>query len=735
MKIRRKNGNLIHIINVERCRSMEMGVTGEKSLRKYIIACTVLYLVISSYIIIHLSFSTTYMKPAENVRISSRAYGKDIQINQFGNWKTTYIKGVDIGAAKPGAFPGDFAVSKKEYQRWFKQIAKMNANTIRVYTILGPEFYEALRDYNETHFRKIYLIQGVWVDEGTILREEDAFSPAILDQFQSDITKAIDVIHGNIMIEPMKGEASGRYSKDVSKWVLGYILGIEWDGIFVKNTNDLHPETIDYDGAYLKTEHASPFEIFLSRAGDTAIAYETEKYGQQRMIAFSNWPTTDPLAHSSEEESVNFAGIDVENIKSTDRFYAGQFASYHVYPYYPDFFEFQEEYQIPTKDGTVNPYKVYLEVLNNYHSMPVVISEYGVPSSRGIARSQKANGYDQGNLTEKEQGEILVDLTKIIYDTGCAGGLIFSWQDEWFKRTWNTMDFSLPDYRAYWSDYQTNEQSFGLLAFDPGRKKSVCYVDGNPEEWNGKDVLFQNEGITVSMKQDEKFLYFRINDPGLDPDQADYLLPIDITEKSGILKSEQFHSEFERPSDFLIRIGGKDDSRILVHDYFDAFTFNFSRLLFRTDPYDKRLNKKEGDFVDIHMALRAPLLVESTGEYSEPLFFNTGRLTYGNANPKASDYNSLADYCAGENDIEIRIPWGLLNVMDPSSKQVMDDFYHRNRISPQSFDKIFVGLSKGESAESVRMYPFDYESWEEPMYHERLKESYTYVREVFRGLK
>ena len=34
----------------------------------------------------------------------------------------------------------------------------------------------------------------------------------------------------------------------------------------------------------------------------------------------------------------------------------------------------------------------------------------------------------------------------------------------------------------YWSDYQTNEQYFGLLSFDPGQEESVCYVDGDLSE-------------------------------------------------------------------------------------------------------------------------------------------------------------------------------------------------------------------------------------------------------------
>lgn len=690
----------------------------------------------SIFIIIRVDFDTTFTSPssADGIRIMSRVSDKEIELNRIGGWKAIYLKGVDMGAAKPGAFPGDFAVTKTEYLRWFDEIAAMNANTIRVYTILGPDFYEAFKNYNENHLKKLYLIQGVWVNEEDILSKMDAFSPVIIDEFRKDTLLTIDVIHGNAEIKKVKGEAGGTYTSDVSRWTIGYILGIEWDGIFVQNTDELHSGMPDYSGTYLKTEHASPFEIFLAMSGEAAIAYETEKYKEQRLIAFSNWPTTDPLYHTSEEGSVNLGEVDVEHIDATSRFYSGQFASYHVYPYYPDFLKYQQVYQKPFPDGSVNPYKAYLQKLNAHHSMPVVISEYGVPTSRGIASSQKPNGYDQGNLSEKEQGKILAELTGIIHDAGFAGGLIFTWQDEWFKRTWNTMDFSLPDYRAYWSDAQTNEQSFGLLTFDPGRKRSVCYVDGDTREWSDDDILEKNGDITLSVKSDEKYLYLRINKPDLDLDRDKLLIPIDITSKSGITKSAGYGINFARSSDFLIRINGKKNSAIQVHDYYDIFTYAYASPLFHIDPYSLHFQKNTGDFVNIYLALRRPLLVEATGKMSAPEFFETGRLRYGNANPSSSNYNSIADFCAAENDIEIRIPWGIMNIMDPSSKQLMDDFYSLKGIEPLSFDKIYFGIAKSGEKDAVRMVPYDYQPWEEPSYHERLKESYQAVKHAFRDL-
>ena len=60
-----------------------------------------------------------------------------------------------------------------------------------------------------------------------------------------------------------------------------------------------------------------------------------------------------------------------------------------------------------------------------------------------------------------------------------AGGLVFSWHDEWFKRTWNTMDYDHPDRRPFWDNIQTNEQHFGLLCFDRHERLGL---DGNTNE-------------------------------------------------------------------------------------------------------------------------------------------------------------------------------------------------------------------------------------------------------------
>ena len=52
----------------------------------------------------------------------------------------------------------------------------MNANTIRVYVLQAPEFYQAFKEYNETAAKPLYLIHGVYINEADVLEYQDAYA-------------------------------------------------------------------------------------------------------------------------------------------------------------------------------------------------------------------------------------------------------------------------------------------------------------------------------------------------------------------------------------------------------------------------------------------------------------------------------------------------------------------------------------------------------------------------------
>jgi hypothetical protein len=229
------------------------------------------------------------------IKYRMKVEGNSFLIYEKGNWESVFLKGVNIGATKPGIFPGELTISYEEYYRWFEMIGRMNANCIRVYTTMRPQFYNALLDYNQKAEKPLYLFQTVWMNEADIQSLFDAYAQneKIKNDFTQDALNVIDVLQGNITLPLRPGFASGNYTADVSDYVAGIMLGIEWDPKFVMNTNNNNPQRNMYDGDYLYTLNATPFETFLCSVGDEVIRYQTEKYSYQMPVAFTNWVTTE----------------------------------------------------------------------------------------------------------------------------------------------------------------------------------------------------------------------------------------------------------------------------------------------------------------------------------------------------------------------------------------------------------------------------------------------------------
>lgn len=658
------------------------------------------------------------------------------------------IRGVDMGVGIPGHFSTEFAIDKDTYLRWFGLIQEMGANTVRVYTILEPEFYEAVYEYNKDNPTPLYILHGVWVNDYVQNSHVDAYDDSYRETLLRDCRILVDVIHGKkkISLGYEASSASGVYTKDISDWVLGYILGVEWEDVTVAFTDHMKTERNSYQGLYMyTTEDATPFEALLAEVGDHIIRYETDKYKEQRLLAFSNWPTTDPLDYPEEVEKLfmKCAKVDVEHIQATARYKSGQFASYHVYSYYPDYLahydswkdelSFAENYRL--EDGDYNTYGIYLEMLCRHHKMPVVISEFGTPTSRGRAQMDFFTARSQGYMSEQEQGKALVESYEDIRKAGCAGCVIFSWQDEWFKRTWNTMANVDLTKTAYWSDFQTNEQFFGLMAFDPGEEASVCYTDGDVREWSQADLLTDSGDIQLYMKQDEKFLYFRIHIKDYDMEGETLYIPVDVTPKSGSYYADGEDVKFERQADFLIVLNGKNNSRVLVQERYEAFRVIFAEDYGEENPYFQIPDKNSPVFKKIYMALQLGMVnaLHEADKMSEK--FETGLMTFGNGNPYDEEYNSVSDFCVKGDNIEIRLPWQLFNFSNPAQQQIHDDYYEHYGIENLPIESIFAGAGSSRNKEArIRMEELKLNGWgRKPTYHERLKQSYYVVKEKWAG--
>ena len=658
----------------------------------------------------------------------SKVEGKAFLVrDENGDFSPFFVKGVDIGAAKPGFWPGEFGISEEDYLRWFHMIGELNANTIRVYVPQMPGFYNALLTYNIQVDQPLYLLQGIYMNEELIVAHRNAFQDELLNIFYRDIAHTIDIIHGNATVEKLPGNAGGEYRADVSAYVIGYLPGIEFSADFVLGTNEQNPEKTSFSGTYVKTENASPFEVFLAEAQEYMIDYEQAHYSVQRPIAITNWITTDPLPHPGEPNPgmEDAASVDVEHIKATDAYTAGFFASYHVYPYYPDMMSYDPAY---ISGENPNPYRAYLTELNAYHTMPVLVAEFGIPTSRGKTHVNAVTGFDQGNIEESRQGEMLVSMMNDIRSVGCMGGLIFSWQDEWFKRTWNTTDQEEAERRPYWHSVESPEKCFGLLAFDPGETLAVK-IDGETDDWSGSDVVSESGGLCLSVQSDEAYLYFMI-DLGTTPFGQDTIyIAADTIADQGNLSFGALR--FAQGADFLIQLHQQSDSVMLVDPYYDVFQYQYAVQSKLVEPIEHQQDIYSGTFVPLYAAMSRALELPNTQEVIPFSKFDAGKLTYGISDTDSPAFNSLADFYAKDGVVELRIPWLLFNVRDPGTRNIIANWNKTGSVTGQSVESFAFAVCSDQSADTVQFGAYNWQSWDLPTYHERLKKSYPIVQALF----
>ena len=131
------------------------------------------------------------------------------------------------------------------------------------------------------------------------------------------------------------------------------------------------------------------------------------------------------------------------------------------------------------KHGACN-YAGYLADLKAHtKGLPLLIGEFGVPTSRGVAHLQP-QGLNHGGMSEEEQGKADVRLLEDLQATGCAGGLLFSLFDEWFKVNWLVARGEEPRERdPLWHNLLDPEENYGLLGFDPPSTVRVVSISSS----------------------------------------------------------------------------------------------------------------------------------------------------------------------------------------------------------------------------------------------------------------
>jgi hypothetical protein len=378
-------------------------------------------------------------------------------------------------------------------------------------------------------------------------------------------------------------------------------------------------------------------------------------------------------------------------------------------------------------------------------------------------------------------------MTRNIADSGCAGGLIFEWQDEWFRADWQAGPLALPPARrALWNNRLDPSQGFGLWTYDPG---PAAVLFSKFSAWDSVPPLYQKDtGPAIQMNDgwdaertlrslaassDAAFLYLRLqvgeihkkSDGAPDLRGADYY--IGLNTDPGRLGGKILPGPFPQVrsnsgANFLLHLGGSGPAHLWIASNYDprearpVSDTSLTRIVYRI-PFEPVLGDWSG-FKDILVEANARRFARD-GHMFPPETVNQSVLHYGPSEQlDGSEAAWTADFAT--HAFIVRIPWALLLVTDPSSHQVLArtgggrSFEIRatpgielfaishladRPIQPQQFPRQGVpatdslpGLKEGVLAD-LKMY--HWAGWNTLSAIGRPKKGYATVQKAFRELK
>ena len=622
----------------------------------------------------------------------------------------TFLPGINLGSTTPGHQPGELSISRTQYRTWFAAMGWLGIRVVRIYTIHPPAFYQELAAYNRANpDRPLYLMHGIYLPDESYVEKRNVYDNAVTSAFRQEIKDASAAVLGDLSRKPTPGRAAGTWDTDVTPWLAGWIVGVEFDPYATAASDRRNAAAKAVAGKYFRSAAAAtPTERWLA-ARMNELAGEQAKHGLSQPIAFVNWPTTDPLRHPEEPlEQEDLLQLDANHVQPTAAWPAGTFASYHAYPYYPDFQRHEPGLQTYQYQGRADPYAGYLAALKKHHGdMPTLITEFGVPSSIGSAHNSPL-GRTQGDHSEQEAMRIDAELLRLIKDQGLAAGFLFGWADEWFKFTWNTIEHQDPERRQLWHDPFTNEQNFGLLAMDAA---------GQPD--TAPAYLFDTEGgwpaRRATARVDESYVHLRIglgdSPPGAVTLGFDVLPGVSGAPAPG---SGDSQADAAFTLDLVAKTG-----QAYLRDHLDPMPLDYRV------PASARGPAPSG-WTPFELIVNRDLRIPSTGKLLPAEIQNAGALRYGDP-----EEDSRALWRRDGDDLVVRVPWALLGYADPSSHQVALPRITGSGVATLT-TRISPGIGLTVSASGTDQFVGDvtWVNWNRPFYVERLKQGAGQFRDA-----
>ncbi len=449
-------------------------------------------------------------------------------------------------------------------------------------------------------------------------------------------------------------------------------------------------------------------------------------------------------------------------IRATPANRAGWFASYHAYPYYPDFMLYDPGYATASSSEGPSNYFGYLRALKQHHAgVPLLLSEYGVPSSRGVAHLQP-QGWNHGGHDETAMARIDARLTREIRESGAAGGIIFAWIDEWFKKNWIVIDYEIPlENTRQWHNVMDAEQNYGILGIYAGDEPTTPRLGGDVRPWRNlapaavpANPMTPDRPSALRIGGDESYVYVAAEFPALAGSDFPW------SRRRLLLALDTYRADlgqFRMPGnvlygnigfEFLASFRDTSDAQLLITPEYNPYVG--ADQIINGDDYGRFARRpvasawrNDGRFDSLFVITNRSRFTRD-GRFIPAQGVNRGRLRYGSeAASSLSDW--YWDRDAGV--LELRLPWNLLNVSDPSTGTVLFEQTAGDGIGTVHSDGLRLGLAVVDRDSTlIAALPeagpdrtwdargfrsWEWPTWTVPRYHQRLKPVYDSLKAVW----
>ena len=309
----------------------------------------------------------------------------------------------------------------------------------------------------------------------------------------------------------------------------------------------------------------------------------------------------------------------------------------------------------------------------------------------------------------------------------------------------------------------TNEQNYGVIATEPGESvEETIHLDGETNDWERRrggpeglgDVVNwatdrilgqglgaeerEYEDFDLSVSHDEAYLYLL-----LEKREGEWRFPDEeLNVGFGTLPGGSETADKAKGVGFpeggiqnLLQIKSAEDSHLWINSAYDPHTWLYGKKLDYMPGPTIEEDPQAGVFLPWKLALNRPLVLPQSKRKIPFEDYEVGLMRPGVTDPSDPSFDSLADWYAEGDVLEVRIPWTMLGYTDPSTLRVWDYPYEAEGIEAVKADRLRVYptlRNPGQtSQEEVDPLGYSWRGWDQPTYHERKKESYGTMREAF----